>query len=161
MAVLGYYIDDAYRICDEHKNPVDSQAYLKDLRQQCDACGFPTIIDSSNPIIKVANIEHNRWVASSYQIYKYGLLPVEDFFAKNTETAEDGTKVLTKKKGWTNQDGVKHVCMLDNASLMRLRKAIIDRNPALEKAANDLAFYTDLNMMLDICDALASLQKRD
>ncbi len=162
MAVLGYYIDDTYRICDENQNPVDPYLYLKDVREQCDNCGFPNAYAQDNPIIRVANIEHNRWVASSYQIYKYGLLPVEEFFAKNMEPSnEGGEPVLTRKRGWTNMDGVKHVCMLDNDSLMRLRKEIIRKNPSLGKAANDLAFYTDLNMMLDICDALASLQKEN
>ncbi len=156
MAALGYRLDDQYRICDKDMNPVDPNAYLEDIRTKIQSCGFPKTYDLKNPIIRVASIEHNRWVASSYQVFKYSPLPVEEFIAANTV---DG--VLTRKKGWTSVDGVKHVCMVDNASLMRLREEIVRANPALEEAANNLAFYTDLNMMMDICEALATLRSSE
>ena len=154
LALLGYKLDSDYNLQDMDNHLVNMNDFVNDIEKQFKECGFPEKYDLSNPVIRLASLEHNRWVASSYQIFNYSLLPLEDFIKNNTV---DGKFI--KKPQWTKENNVRHICMVTNESLMALREKIIELNPELEKAANDLTFYTDIQAIKDVCLAIKDIKR--
>lgn len=154
LALLGYKLDEHFNLKDKDDNEVDLNKYLEDIKNKFASSGFPTKYDLDNPVIRLSSLEHNRWVAATYQIYKYTLLDFESFKKNNLV---DGK--LTKKPGWTKENDVRHICMLTNESLMKLREFIIKENKELEEVANKLTFYTDISSLKDVLENLIELKR--
>ena len=152
LAVFNYIADSSYTIRKKDTNEVIS---LKDFKDEIAKSGFPKI-DLSKPIFKLASLEHNRWLANSYLVYKYEPLSFEDFVRQNTVD----NKFVPRKNNWTKDKGVRHVCMVTNKKLMELKDLIISKDPNLEAKANNLAFYTDINAIGEVFIALSEIQKR-
>lgn len=74
--------------------------------------------DVKNPIIKIANLEHNRWLATNYLLLKSKPL---DF-----KTYLDGNHDKTKR----NEEHA-HVCMVTNEGLRKLYDEVKKTNPKL------------------------------
>ena len=70
--------------------------------------------DLSNPIVKLANLEHNRWMAANYMISKSRPMDIETYL----KGKPDKTK--------SNEQTV-HVCMITNEGLRVLYSSINDR----------------------------------
>ena len=76
--------------------------------------------DKKNPIIKIANLEHNRWLATNYLLLKAKPL---DF-----DTYLKGDENKTKR----NEEHV-HVCMTTNEGLQELYAKVKDKKLAYSK----------------------------
>ena len=146
LKLLGYEIDENYQIITKDKD------ISKEIKDRIVNSGFPKI-DLANPIFKLASLEHNRWLANSYLVYKYEPLSFERFVEMNTI---DG-KFTKRPYNWTKENDIRHVCMVSNADLMKLRELIISKNGELKEKADALTFYTDINAISEVFVALKNL----
>ncbi len=150
LKLLGYEIDENYQIINNYSN----KDIKKELQDKIANCGYPNI-DPNNPVLKISNLEHNRWLANSYFVYKYEPLPFDKFVEINTVN----NKFVKREYNWTKENDIQHVCMITNADLVKLRDLIIKSNPDLKQKADNLTFYTDINATCEVFSALNMIQK--
>ena len=106
LALLGYdYMTDSGEIIDRKTNMVvsckDFNDYFKALLEKTN---YPDD-DETNPIIKLAHLEHNRWLASSYLVHKYEQLELKRYEDSRERRDANNTR---------------HVFMTTNAGLAKL-----------------------------------------
>lgn len=120
-------------------------------------------IDYNDNVIKlIAEIEHNRWMASEYLIHQYGQWPIETFL----DTIEmDGNKLDYRTK---DREKTKHVCMLSKAGLNELYdrmanykddKKVLDQ-VQLEQEAFKLTVSNDIDALKDVLKDLKQSNNR-
>ena len=159
MKLLGYNLDTKYKLTRANGKAINKEEYIDDIKKQIEDCGFPQKYDLKNNVIKLASLEHNRWVASSYQIFKYSPLSFEEFDQLN-ETQYD-VMVANKDEDFkTKYAGIKHVCMVDNKKLIEIGRTIAKQHPQLEEKAYNLTFYNDIKAMYLVFEALAKINDR-
>ena len=111
----------------------------------------PNFNHEKSPLMKLAELEHNRWLATSYLYSKYSQWNTTDYLAKSNYTFDDTNKVW--KFRTKNDTNTKHICMTNNDGLKNLYKKQIaidfakdDRN---EENAIKLTFINDVQAIID------------
>lgn len=117
LALLGYELDDnGYIIDAKTKENVTAQQYEKsmdDMYKRVKAI-YPKI-DKSEPITKLAMLEHNRWIATSYSLFQYAQME-KMLYTKNSRTKSAGE--------------TRHICMTTNRGLIDLYNHAIKQGKA-------------------------------
>ena len=120
--LLGCDMDYNFAITDHsHK--------VFELDHEFNACELPEI-DTKNNIIKLAQLEHNRWVAASYSIHKFSKWDKNEFIrvnqnlAKNQAEGKNPERDIAKDGFQTRTGDVMHVCMVTNDALYKLKSDI-------------------------------------
>ena len=123
-------------------------------------------INSKDDIIKLAQLEHNRWVAASYILNKFSKWDKE-FFIKFNQTL--ATNQITDKKpkrdiadkGFkTSSNDAVHICMLTNSGLYNLKQHIDKQKfdnvteDSIKKQSYKLVFTNDINQIKEMLKAL-------
>ena len=100
---------------------------------------------------RLAELEHNRWVASCYLIWKYRQLAFENFL--DTIRLEGG-KIKSDTK---NNNHTEHVCMITNEGLQILKEKMVKKgeekkieDQAMKFNAANLTVLNDVKGMRDV-----------
>ena len=102
------------------KNKLFALANEEQIKTMKDPKTFLEYDLAGNPIIKIANLEHNRWLAANYVLNKSTPMSFDEYLkgpVGNTKT----------------NDGHVHVCMTTNEGLLYLYKTIEDKKKAFAK----------------------------
>lgn len=123
---------------------------INSQRSDCET-DFETITSSDKPLMKLAELEHNRWMASEYLFRKYGQRKKANYFSK-TNYNEAKVKLETKNPSLT-----KHICMTTNRGLKDLYKEQIGltfiKGPNKDKNKENcikLTFGNDIQAVIDV-----------
>ena len=106
LAILGYDYDiDTGKVKDKKtKKDVDAETFIKAFDDLLGNTNYPKD-DEAKPIIKLAHLEHNRWLASSYLVHKYEQLKLERY-------EKDGER--------RDSNNTRHIFMTTNEGLVKL-----------------------------------------
>ena len=143
-----------YRYIDNFENKEDiilaTAGCLEAINEEKDACekGFTTITSEKDgsKLMMLAELEHKRWVATSYLYYKYGQWK-PSCYVDPTNYSEDKNKFLT-----SDPSGTKHICMTTNNGLKELYKiqTSLDFKKGEEEKALKLTFGNDIQAIIDV-----------
>ena len=123
-------------------------------------------INSKDDIIKLAQLEHNRWVAASYILNKFSKWDKEFFIKFNQTLATNQIKDKKPKrdiadKGFkTSSNDAVHICMLTNSGLYNLKQHIDKQKfdnvteDSIKKQSYKLVFTNDINQIKEMLKAL-------
>ncbi len=122
LALLGFGLDkDGYIIDAKTKENITSKQYEKHMDGIFKAVkdAYPKIVDKNNPVIKLAMLEHNRWLATVYSLYQYAQME------KNSYTKDSRTKTA---------GDTRHICMTTNNGLLDLYDHAVKKGKPIDKA---------------------------
>ena len=107
-----------------------------------------------NKLMMLAELEHNRWLATSYLLYKYGQWKPSSY-VDPANYNEKKQKFIT-----SNPSGTKHICMTTNNGLKKLYiiQTTLDFKKDEEEKALKLTFGNDIQAIIDV---LKYYQKND
>ena len=123
-------------------------------------------INSKDDIIKLAQLEHNRWVAASYILNKFSKWDKEFFIKFNQTLATNQIKDKKPKrdiadKGFkTSSNDAVHICMLTNSGLYNLKQHIDKQKfdnvteDSIKNQSYKLVFTNDINQIKEMLKAL-------
>lgn len=123
-------------------------------------------INSKDDIIKLAQLEHNRWVAASYILNKFSKWDKEFFIKFNQTLATNQIKDKKPKrdiadKGFkTSSNDAVHICMLTNSGLYNLKQHIDKQKfdnvteDSIKNQSFKLVFTNDINQIKEMLKAL-------
>ena len=163
LAILDMNLTDDWVIQDKNNGqPLDKENYQSALNKQKEAAGaYPPEGEKKNtPMMKLAGLEHNRWLATSFLNHKYGQLSFEEHLEVNLKN--------NKRRGKTKDPNeTKHVCMVTNAGLKELRAKLISKDafkgtgvePLDVKDVDKLVYDNDIIMMNNIFEELVSIHQ--
>ena len=130
LAILGYNLKD-WVIYDKDNKKVVEADYQTNLNKERLAVSYSQRPDFTKPIMHLAGLEHNRWLATSYVIHKYGQLEKEEFIKLFSTKAKEKTL---------------NVCMTTNDGLHKLFEYGKDQGWD-EAKAEKTCFGYDINAM--------------
>lgn len=163
LAILDMNLTDYWVIQDKNSGqPLDKENYQSALNKQKEAAGaYPPEGEKKNtPMMKLAGLEHNRWLATSFLNHKYGQLSFEEHLEVNLKN--------NKRRGKTKDPNeTKHVCMVTNDGLRELRAKLISKDafkgtgvePLDVKDVDKLVYDNDIIMMNNIFEELVSIHQ--
>ena len=158
LALLGYRLSDDYRITDKDGKEVEKSSYQTHVKELIDGCVYP---DSGlgHPVMKLAEMEHNRWASFEYLLHSYETWKWEDFKAYNQKKLAENPD---RKKFYTKNENLTcHVCMLTNKALEKLEEDLNTTFPGKEfdEYAHKLVYKNDVDTMKNVFDALCVEKK--
>lgn len=121
LALLGYELDDdGYIIDGKSKEYITLEQYNSSFSVMYEGvkAAYPTI-DKNVPLIKLAMLEHNRWLATVYSLYQYAQME------KKSYTKDSKTKTAGETR---------HICMTTNKGLIDLYNYAIKQGKPIDKA---------------------------
>jgi len=136
--------------------------------------------NNKDDVIKLAQLEHNRWVAASYVLNKFSKWDKQEFIKANQtlatnykENKDNSIKInqgLAQKKeperdiankGFkTSSNDAVHICMLTNSGLYNLKQFIDQQKfnnvteESIKKQSYKLIFTNDINQIKEMLKAL-------
>ena len=119
--------------------------------KECCEENFKTLTSANedHPLMKLAELEHNRWLASEYLFRKYGQRKKAKYLSQDNYN-EAKARLETKNPSFT-----KHICMTTNKGLKDLYDEqlkltfIFDKKKNLEKVTK-LTFGNDIQSVIDV-----------
>ena len=158
LKLLGYSLSNNYKI--ETKNGqndysefVKSLKEFKDVSDNGEKKEYIPIEDYSKEIQLIASLEHNRWLASTYSIYKSDQRSFDDF-KDDIKYIEKEHKITMKTK---TENCSSHICMVTNKGLKELRGKIMSYGKSkkfdlklLQEKVDELVYLNDIKAMKDI-----------
>ena len=150
LNLFGYNLTQDYLIERLDGGNTSPKEFYDDIAKQISEVKYPDLPQDS-PVTKLAELEHNRWLVTSYKIFKYLPLSYEDFIARSKEKGKATTK---------NENGDKNVCMVTNAGLKDIRnKALNDLGESSKERLDKICFYYDVDALKTVFYALSEFQK--
>lgn len=106
---------------------------------------------ANTSIMKLAELEHNRWLATSYLLNKYGQWNKTDYLAESNYKYNKRDKIWNFKT--KNDSNTKHICMTNNNGLKNLynsQTAIkFAKDNSNQENAIKLVFRNDVQAIID------------
>ena len=136
LSILGLSVDKNFKLTQEVNLNFD-ELFSKEKFFKYD-------IDNE-AIVKLANLEHNRWSQACYMHYHYGVLSFDDCCA----ISEKKEKLRTK-----NSTNTKHVCMVTNKKLIEFYNYLVNKDAKFESAAYKLVYFNDISQIKLIVENL-------
>ena len=130
LAILGYRLEN-WVVYDKNNKVVTLEEFNKVMEEEKRKALYIQKPDFSSPMMHLAGLEHNRWMATAYVINKYSQLE------KDTFTSVFETKAKEKTL---------NVCMTTNDGIHKLYEYGISKGWDRAKAL-DVCFNYDVNAM--------------
>lgn len=144
LNLLGYKLTNDYKIA----RLDGKQIQPNEIEQVMKKSTFPDW-DIKNDIIKLAALEHNRWMATEYLLFKRDVWEMDEFLKDCVDL--DYGDVRTKSR-----DDTKHSCMVTNKKLHKMRDELLKvKAPEwFPDKVDKLTYYNDINMLLKMFETL-------
>ena len=159
--LLGYHLDYNF---DVSQNSHNIHELDFGFNAKVNSCAFPDKVDIKNNIIKLAQLEHNRWVAASYALHKFSKWDKDEFIKLNQELNKKGD--IDVSKGFKTRLGDSmHACMLTNSRLYELRTSLNESTfdgvsqSDIEEQSYKLVFSNDIVQLREMLKSLIRQSK--
>ena len=150
LNLFGYNLTQDYLVERLDGKATSPKEFYDDIAKQISGVTYPDLPQGS-PVTRLAELEHNRWLVTSYKIFKYLPLSYEDFIARSKKEGKATTK---------SENGDKNVCMVTNAGLKEFRnKALKDLGEDSKVRLDKICFRYDVDALKTVFYALAEFQK--
>lgn len=150
LNLFGYTLTSDYLIERLDGQKTTPEEFYNDISKQISGVTYPDLPQGS-PVTRLAELEHNRWLVTSYKVFKYLPLSYEEFIAGSKEKGKATTK---------NANGDKNVCMVTNAGLRDIRnKALKDLGESSKERLDKICFYYDVDALKTVFYTLSEFQK--
>lgn len=136
LEIFGVPHNKNFEVADDLKNDTKHLlTEIESLQKTCEA-NFGQVYSSEYKLMKLAELEHNRWLAATYLYYKPTRMSVSKYFAMN-EDQFNGKRFKSRDAGTTI-----HICMTTNQGLKDLYKMLEEKskNTNIVKKENKTKF---------------------
>ena len=145
LELLGYELTPKYEL-----RRLDGKDFTKkDIVTDMTNNDFLKKFDLSNKVFQIASLEHNRWMATEYLLFKTDVMDLNYFF--NHSLDFENSKIDSR-----TPDKTKHVCMITNVKLHQLMLDLIGlkKGAKFDKEAKKLCYFNDINMLIKMFETL-------
>ena len=159
LQIFGYKYDGNF---ENATDIVDAtKGCLEKINKDKPTCekGFETLYSSNevHPLMKLAELEHNRWMATSYLYYKYGQRKKVRYFDKANLKGTNGLYT-------SNPSRTKHICMTTNQGLKDLyskqtKLTFFENKTKSDEKCLKLTFTNDIQSIIDVLQYFQEKQK--
>lgn len=151
LEIFGHRYNGNFENTDDFKNIASGVlSEIEKMQSKCEKIFNDDQCNSSNyTLMKIAEMEHNRWLAASYLLYKYSRLTKSAYFSENNfRTDKD-------KFNSSDSDSTLHICMTTNKGLKVLytelankaNEGFIPDKKAFEQENIKLTFRNDIEQL--------------
>ena len=151
LNLLGYKLTSDYKIARLDGKQVQPNEIVDVMNKTT----FP-VFDLNNDIIKLAELEHNRWMATEYLLFKSTVWEMDEFL-KNCIDYE------YKEINTRSPDKTKHSCMVTNEKLHEMRSKLLKiKEPEwFQDKVEKLTYYNDINMIQKMFETLEVVKVKE
>ena len=151
LNLFGYDLTPKYLIKRLDGKETSPKEFYEDISEKIAAVEYPEL-PMDNAVRKLAALEHNRWLVTSYKVFKYLPLGYEEFL----EISKKKGKATTK-----NESEDKNICMVTNAGLKAFRnKALEDLGEGSKERLDKICFKYDVDALKTVFHTLVEFQEK-
>ncbi len=150
LRILGYGLNDEYKILTTLDKTKTTSNYVNEINKEISNTQYPRKEGANaNPLYLLSELEHNRWLATSYLIYKYSQWSTSEHL--ETYGYSNPHEYSTKSKNKT-----RHICMTTNKGLEKLYYLQTKKHKLAEdvEASKKLCFLNDIEAVEKIISVL-------
>ena len=143
LKIFGFDLDSNFNITKEGK-AVSDQLYYSDLISKLDDAKYN---NCSDDVVKLAELEHNRWLVSIRQDRPYTMMKIEEYVKFDKNGNIDWNNMHT-----SSNDNVTHVCMTTNEGLKELYDYIekVSNNSSDMGLIEKIVFDNDISQLRNV-----------